>query len=150
MRLLPPFLATLLFATAAPAVEILDTPDAIGLANEKLSFLLRKDDGRSLNALLPVPSQVARFIEVGPGKESADGKRVDRRFLSLENTLMLFLDQTFPGCTIGSRGVFRVIRDSDLEIEEEAEDLVREYQTALKQRRLGDIVRLKIEASMPR
>ena len=111
--------------------------------------LKRIEDGRAMNALLPVPSQVERFIDLTAAKQQTDVKRPERRFLSLENTIMLFLDQLFPGYEAGAMGVFRVIRDSDIEIEEEAEDLVQEYQTALKQRRLGDIVRLKIEASMP-
>ncbi len=111
--------------------------------------LKRSEDGRALNALLPIPSQVERFIEIPAAKPADPKQRVERRFLSLENTIMLFLDQLFPGYEPNAMGVFRIIRDSDIEVEEEAEDLVREYQTALKQRRLGDIVRLKIEASMP-
>jgi polyphosphate kinase len=108
--------------------------------------LRRLEDGATLNALLPVPSQVERFIEVGP-VANASGR--ERRFLSLENMIMEFLDELFPGYEPESKGAFRVVRDSDIEMEEEAEDLVREYQTLLKQRRLGDIVRLKIESSMP-
>ncbi|MEJ0024191.1 MAG: hypothetical protein WDN76_12850 [Alphaproteobacteria bacterium] len=61
---------------------------------------------------------------------------------------MQFLDELFPDYAVEEKGAFRVVRDSDIEIQEEAEDLVQEYQTLLKQRRLGDIVRLKIESSM--
>jgi polyphosphate kinase len=109
--------------------------------------LKRAEDGAPLNALLPVPSQVERFIEIG--RPPAGALTRERRFLTLENTIMLFLDELFPGYDVEAKGAFRIVRDSDIEIEEEAEDLVREYQTLLKQRRLGDIVRLKIEASMP-
>ncbi|MGD9980039.1 MAG: RNA degradosome polyphosphate kinase [Hyphomonadaceae bacterium] len=114
--------------------------------------LKRKSDARALNALIPVPTQVARFIDVTlahPQVDLAPGERMQRRFLTLENTITLFLDELFPGYTMEARGAFRVVRDSDIEIQEEAEDLVREFEARLKERRLGDIVRLKIEALMP-
>ncbi len=114
--------------------------------------LKRKTDGRALNALIPVPSQVARFIDVTlahPPTELAPGERPQRRFVTLENTIMLFLDELFPDYVQEATGAFRVVRDSDIEIQEEAEDLVREFEARLKERRLGDIVRLKIEAKMP-
>ncbi len=105
--------------------------------------LRRKVDGKLLYALLPIPAQVARFWQA-PG-----GRRRERRFLSLENFVALFIDHLFPGCETEDQGVFRLIRDSDIEIEEEAEDLVREYEAALKQRRMGSVVRVEIEAAMP-
>jgi polyphosphate kinase len=114
--------------------------------------LKRKSDGRALNALIPVPNQVGRFIDVTlahPQVDLAPGERMQRRFLTLENTITLFLDELFPGYTMEACGAFRVVRDSDIEIQEEAEDLVREFEARLKERRLGDIVRLKIEAGMP-
>ena len=114
--------------------------------------LRRASDGRILNALIPVPSQVNRFIEVtdaGAKKPGVDGKRAPRRFITLENAIMLFLDELFPGYKVDAVGAFRVVRDSDIEIQEEAEDLVREFEARLKERRLGDIVRLKVESSMP-
>ncbi|HWA21371.1 MAG TPA: RNA degradosome polyphosphate kinase [Caulobacterales bacterium] len=108
--------------------------------------LKRSEDGAPLNALLPVPSQVGRFMEIAPNM--AAGAMRERRFLTLENMIMQFLDELFPDYSVEEKGAFRVVRDSDIEIQEEAEDLVQEYQTLLKQRRLGDIVRLKIESSM--
>ncbi len=114
--------------------------------------LRRVSDGRVLHALLPVPSQVSRVIvvpEAGVQQPGVEGKRAPRRFITLENTIMLFLDELFPGHAVDAQGAFRVVRDSDIEIQEEAEDLVREFEARLKERRLGDIVRLKIEASMP-
>jgi polyphosphate kinase len=114
--------------------------------------LKRKADGRALNALIPVPSQVARFIDVTlahPQTELAPGEKPQRRYLTLENTIMLFLDLLFPDYAAEAQGAFRVVRDSDIEIQEEAEDLVREFEARLKERRLGDIVRLKIDAMMP-
>jgi polyphosphate kinase len=108
--------------------------------------LKRLQDGKSLYALVPVPAQVKRFWELPVNGRS---KRPVRRFLSLEGILVLFLDQLFPDCEVDANGVIRLIRDSDVEIEEEAEDLVREFEARLKQRRLGSVVRVEIEALMP-
>jgi polyphosphate kinase len=114
--------------------------------------LRRVPDGRVLNALIPVPTQVSRFIEVTEAhaqQPGGGGERAPRRFITLETAIMLFLDELFPGYKVDAVGAFRVVRDSDIEIQEEAEDLVREFEARLKERRLGDIVRLKVEASMP-
>ncbi|HZK98768.1 MAG TPA: RNA degradosome polyphosphate kinase [Caulobacteraceae bacterium] len=109
--------------------------------------LRRTSDNKELYALVPVPNQVARFWELPP---VANGRRKPhRRFIALESFLILFLDRLFPGCKVIGRGLFRLIRDSDVEIEEEAEDLVREFEARLKRRRLGSVVRVKIHASMP-
>ncbi|MEE8258648.1 MAG: RNA degradosome polyphosphate kinase, partial [Sphingomonadales bacterium] len=99
--------------------------------------LKRKTGKEAMNVLIPIPSQIPRFVRI-PGKKI--------RFISLENLVSLFLDRMFPGSTVAGSGVFRVIRDSDLEIEEEAEDLVRVYETALKRRRRGNLIRLKMNA----
>ena len=107
--------------------------------------LKRVSDGRLLYALLPMPAQVARFWEL----PRAGRRRDERRFISLEGFVALFLDQLFPGYEVEGQGVFRLIRDSDVEIEEEAEDLVREFEALLKQRRMGSVVRIEIEAAMP-
>src|SRR4051812_33754090 len=109
--------------------------------------LKRIADGRVLYALAPLPAQVARFWEL-PGRRTGR-KRTERRFVSLESLVSLYLDHLFPGCEVQAQGVFRLIRDSDVEIEEEAEDLVREFEAALKQRRMGSVVRVEVEAGMP-
>ena len=107
--------------------------------------LRRLSDGKQLYALVPVPTQVDRFWELPPG-----GRRKHaRRFFALESFLILFLDKLFPGCEVEGQGLFRLIRDLDVEIEEEAEDLVREFEARLKRRRLGSVVRVKVQASMP-
>ncbi len=110
--------------------------------------LKRLSDAKALYALVPMPNQVARFWEL-PGVDGERSAGAPRRFLSLEHLVALFLDHLFPGCQVDAKGVFRLIRDSDVEIEEEAEDLVREFEALLKQRRLGSVVRVKIEAAMP-
>ncbi len=108
--------------------------------------LRRNSDHRVLYALVPVPTQVRRFWALATDGRSAPGRK---RYVSLENMLLLFIDHLFPGCEILEKGLFRLIRDSDIEIEEEAEDLVMEFEEALKQRRMGSVVRIKIQASMP-
>jgi len=100
--------------------------------------LRRKTDGFSLEALLPVPSQIARFYRISNGPKGLI------RFLPLERMLELFLDKLFPGYKVIAKSAFRILRDSDLEVEEEAEDLVREFETALKRRRRGDVIRMKV------
>jgi polyphosphate kinase len=104
--------------------------------------LERISDGREMMALLPVPHHVKRFVRL-PSKKNV-------RFISVERILELFLDQLFPGYTVQGSGVFRVIRDSDIEIEEEAEDLVRVFESALKRRRRGRVIRLKLDKAMPK
>ncbi|MFZ5671094.1 MAG: RNA degradosome polyphosphate kinase [Pseudomonadota bacterium] len=108
-----------------------------------LALKLRRPDGRELYALAPVPSQVRRFWRL-PG-----GRKGDERFVALESLIILFIHHLFPGYEVEGRGLFRVIRDSDVEIEEEAEDLVREFEAQLKRRRMGSVVRVKVQTAMP-
>jgi len=103
----------------------------------------RKGDGRALQVLLPIPGQIARFVALPSGREGR------MRFLPLEEELLEHLGDLFPGYALKGHCAFRVLRDSDLEVEEEAEDLVREFETALKRRRRGEVIRLKISAGAP-
>ncbi len=112
-----------------------------------LCYTLKGEDGE-LTALLPVPSKVRRFIRLPASSDMPDGApRV--RFVSLEKAITHFLHHVFPERTILSRGAFRIIRDSDVEVEEEAEDLVRQFETMLRRRRRGDVIRLTMDADMP-
>jgi len=106
--------------------------------------LLREEDGGTMRALLPLSPQVQRFIRL-PAREGAPGIR----FVQLEDLIVLFLDRLFPGFIPAETGLFRVIRDTDVEFEEEAEDLVRSYETALKRRRRGRPIRLSVTAATP-
>ncbi|WP_019962083.1 RNA degradosome polyphosphate kinase [Woodsholea maritima] len=110
--------------------------------------LEHEKDGRAMNALLPLPNGVKRFVEIPTERKDRKGHPI-KRYIALEDVLILFVDALFPGFELVGKGAFRLIRDSDIELEEEAEDLVREFEALLKQRRRGVIVRLKIEASMP-
>ncbi len=106
--------------------------------------LLREEDGHLMRGLIPMPAQVERFIRL-PAAEGTSGIR----FLLLEHLVGLFLGRLFPGFHLLGQGMFRLIRDTDVEFEEEAEDLVRSYETALKRRRRGEAIHLTVNADMP-
>ncbi len=146
-RLEPEFLSQLFAVLTPMAIDPAHPFPFLPNLGFSLALKLRRNsDNRVLYALVPVPTQVRRFWALATDGRSAPGRK---RFVSLENLLLLFIDHLFPGCEILEKGLFRLIRDSDIEIEEEAEDLVMEFEEALKQRRMGSVVRIKIQASMP-
>ena len=116
------------------------------IPNEGFALALqleRASDKRPLRALLPVPNQIDRFIPL----PATDGSQ---SYLPLEELLLLHLERMFPGYKLKGHCAFRVLRDSDLEVEDEAEDLVREFEVALKRRRRGEVVRMKMSAKAPK
>ena len=109
--------------------------------------LQRSLDGRPMRALVRMPNKIDRFVPLPDG--AAKGGGTKQRFIRLEGAIELFTGRLFPGYTVMGGGAFRVIRDSDIELEEEAEDLVRFFESALKRRRRGSVIRLEMEDEMP-
>lgn len=113
------------------------------IPNQGLGIALQLADpvrGETLEALVLMPSQLERFIRL-PGSEA--------RFVLLETLIVRYFDRLFPPFELKGHGVFRVIRDSEMEIDEEAEDLVRTFESALKRRRRGTVIRLSVNGAMP-
>ena len=116
----------------------------LGLA---LAFeLKRPDNDLPLTALIRIPGNLDRFINLPTGLVSEGRTEV----VTIDTLVKLFFHKMFPGHEVVGSGAFRVIRDSEIEIDDEAADLVVEFETALRQRRRGQVIRLEIESTMPR
>jgi len=99
---------------------------------------------RRQNGLVPIPSQLDRFIRLLPLQE----KKGEIRFIPVEDVVGMYIPELFPRFVVEAKGAFRVLRDSDIELEEEAEDLVQTFENLLKRRRRGHVIRLEIAARM--
>ena len=98
--------------------------------------------GKKLRAIIPLPPKLPRFVLL-PAKEG------QKRLVRIEQIIELFYEELFPGYNLTSNGIIRIIRDSDLETQDGAEDLVRYYESALKRRRMGEIIRLAMSSATP-
>jgi polyphosphate kinase len=118
-------------------------PFVPNLGHALIFDLKRSSDNHNMIAFLRLPSSVDRFVQLPSGKsEPIHSVRV-------EEIIECFIGSLFPGYTTNGYGNFRIIRDSDLEMEEEAEDLVMTFETALKRRRRGTVIRVETDATMP-
>ncbi len=104
--------------------------------------LQHKREPESMVALLRLPTALRRFIRLPDHRDCV-------RFVRLEDAVSMFIDHLFPGYEVQGSGTFRLIRDSDIEIEEEAEDLVRFFESALKRRRRGSVIRIEFDNEIP-
>jgi polyphosphate kinase len=114
-----------------------------------LGIELKRDrDGHSRHALLPIPAQLERFVRL-PGLDGEGEGAAEIRFIQMESLIGMFIPRLFPGHSAIAQGLFRVLRDTDLDVQEESEDLVRSFETALKRRSRGELIQVKIDKRMP-
>jgi polyphosphate kinase len=115
----------------------------LGLECEKKS-----NEATKVHSILPIPSQLNRFIRL-PTANGVGDEPAKIRFVRLETMVAMFVEQLFYGYAIKGLGAFRVLRDSEIEISEKSEDLVLTFEAALKKRRRGNVIRLEIDSAMP-
>ncbi|MBD9448676.1 MULTISPECIES: RNA degradosome polyphosphate kinase [unclassified Rhizobium] len=104
--------------------------------------LVSKSGREPMTALLRLPPALDRFVRLPDDRNTI-------RYVTLEDVTNVFIHRLYPGYEVQGSGTFRIIRDSDIEVEEEAEDLVRFFETALKRRRRGSVIRIETDSEMP-
>jgi len=114
--------------------------------NKGLSLVIEMtgSDDMRMTGLIPIASQLDRFVRL------PDGPHKEIRFIRIESVISLFIEELYPSFKIQSQGTFRILRDSDIEYHEEAEDLTAAYEVLLRRRRRGEVIRLELESSMPK
>ncbi len=126
------------------------TPVAVDLAhpfplipNKGIALALEMQSqttGETMVHLIGIPSSIERFVKILNPQSKQEGLR----FIQLERIILLFVEKIIPGFTLVSSGVFRVVRNTELQFDERAEDLLHNYEDALKKRRSGEVIRLGI------
>jgi polyphosphate kinase len=104
--------------------------------------LRHRKEGEEMSALLRLPPALKRYVRLPDRKNHV-------RFIPLEEVVAIYIGKLFPGYEVKGSGTFQIIRDSDIEVEEESEDLVRLFETALKRRRRGSVIRIEFDSKMP-
>ncbi len=110
----------------------------LGLA--MIMHLTREKEHKELQAIILLPSKMERFVRICENED---------RFVRIEEVIDLFKGKLFPGNKISDFGIINIIRDSDLETEDEADDLVSNFEIAVKKRRRGTVIQLKVKSSTP-
>jgi polyphosphate kinase len=117
------------------------------LYNRALALVIEmsSEDGKTMTGLIPLSDQLQRFIRLPDGPKGS----AEIRFIRIETLISLFIEELYPSFKIDTQGTFRVLRDSDVEYQEEAEDLTAAYEVLLRRRRRGNVIRLELESKMP-
>lgn len=97
-----------------------------------------------LYAIVPIPSHLPRFIQIMEAKPSKTDV-----FVMVEDVMRSFVSELFPDFKVRETGLFRVTRDSDIAVDEDAEDLVEHFEFLLKKRRRGRVIRLELNTTIP-
>lgn len=109
-----------------------------------LFTLSREETGEQIIEMVLIPSALPRFVRV-PDEVTGAERGAGALYISIASLIQRYAEALFPGFTIEGDGLFRVLRDSDIEIEEEAEDLVRTFRSAIQRRRRGQVIQLELE-----